>query len=108
MIPFRVQVKFFVENPAGLDLTLFAGIFQRWIQQNKLEGQMIDVADYLHVPDGPGIVFIGDETDYAIEQTGRLGLLTTRKRQHTAKVQDQLRDAFRLGLTACSLLQDEP
>ncbi|HLY27739.1 MAG TPA: hypothetical protein VKQ72_15445 [Aggregatilineales bacterium] len=107
MIPLRVQVKFFVDNPNGLDLTVFSVIFQRWIQQNKLEGQMIDVADYLHVPDGPGIVFIGDQTDYAMEQTGRLGLLTTRKRQHSG-VQDQLRDAFRLGLTACALLEAEP
>jgi hypothetical protein len=106
MIPFRTQVKFFLENPEGVDVAAFAGVFQRWIQQNALKELLIDVADYRHVFEGPGIVLIGDASDYTIENRGgRLGLLYTRKRQRDANLQAQLRTSFQLALAACSLLE---
>ena len=42
---------------------------------------MIDVANYAHVPKGPGVALIGHGTDYFIDEgEGRLGLLYNRKR----------------------------
>jgi len=109
MIPLRTQVKFFLENPEGVELAAFMGVFQRWIQQNLLEGLMIDVADYLHVFDGPGIVLIGHASDYFMEShNGRIGLLYTRKRQTDPDLQSQLRNSFRLALRACELLENDP
>ena len=108
MIPSRLQVKFFLENPATLDLAPVGGVFQRWIQKKALEGLLIDVADYRHVFEGPGTVLIGHESDYAIEnQDGRPGLLYTRKRQPDPDLQTQLRASLRLALTACQLLEAE-
>src|SRR5690554_2580873 len=109
MIPFRTQVKFFLENPDNVDLSLFMGVFQRWIQRRALEGLLIDVADYRHVFQGPGIILIGHESDYAMEsRDGRLGLLYTRKRQTDADLGAQLRAALRLALAAAQLLEAEP
>ena len=108
MIPFRAQVKFFLENPEGIDLSDFSGVFQRWIQEKTLEGMPIDVADYRHVHEGPGIVLIGHESDYAIEnRDSRLGLLYTRKRQLESDLQTQLRTSFRFALAAAKLLESE-
>jgi hypothetical protein len=108
MIPFRLQVKFFLTNSDKLQLAEFAGIFQRWIQQNTLQELIIDVADYRHVFEGPGIILIGHESDYAIEsRDSRVGLLYTRKRQTDANLRDQLRTVFRLALNACELLESE-
>jgi len=109
MNPYRLQIKYFVENPEAVDLRAFTGVFQTWIQVKKLEGVLIDVADYRHVHEGPGIVLIGHDSDYGIDQSrGRLGLLYTRKRQVDDGLQKQLYNAFRLSLTAASLLEAEP
>lgn len=108
MNPFRTQVKFFLEKPENLDTAAFAPVFQRWIQQNLLNELLIDVADYRHVFEGPGIVLIGDASDYAIESRGgRIGLLYTRKRQREANLPEQLRAAFQHVLTAAELLEAE-
>ena len=108
MNPLRTQVKFFLDQQTLVDQSLFSGVFQRWIQQKALEGQLIDVADYRHVHDGPGIVLIGYDSDYAMEtRDGRLGLLYTRKRQVDADLASQLRASVRLALTACRLLEAE-
>jgi hypothetical protein len=107
MIPLRIQVKFFLETPQ-VDLSAFSGIFQRWIQQKALEGQLIDVADYRHVFEGPSVVLIGHDSDYALEnRSGRLGLLYTRKRQVDSDLPTQLRNSLRLALIACQLLEAE-
>jgi hypothetical protein len=109
MTPTRLQLKFFLENPAAADIAAFTSMFQRWIQQTTLDDMLIDVVDYQHVPEGPGIVLIGHESDYAIDNSnGRLGLLYTRKRQRDDSFQKQLRNSFRLTLAACQLLETEP
>jgi hypothetical protein len=108
MIPFRTQVKFFFDHPENIDVANFAAVFQRWIQQNALNELVIDVADYRHVFEGPGIILIGHESDYGIEnRDGRLGLLYTRKRQTDSDLPTQLRTAFQRVLTACTLLEGE-
>jgi len=108
MIPSRTQVKFFLDHPEGIDLSAFSAVFQRWIQGQVLEGLLIDVADYRHVFEGPGVVLIGYESDYAVEsRDGRIGLLYTRKRQLEPDLGTQLRTSFRLALAACELLESE-
>ena len=107
MIPLRLQVKYFVEDPKAVDMGALIGIFQRWIQIKALPTMLIDVADYRHVPEGPGVVLIGHESDFAMESAeGRLGLLYTRKRQRDDSLQTQLRASFELALTACQLLEN--
>ncbi|MEP7288781.1 MAG: hypothetical protein ABI947_23765 [Chloroflexota bacterium] len=112
MIPSRTQVKFFLDNPETVDsaaLASFSRLFQRWIQQHALEGMLIDVADYRHVFEGPSVVLIGHDSDYAIEKRdGRLGLLFTRKRQVDTDLATQLRTSLRLALAAANLLESEP
>ena len=109
MVPFRVQVKYFVENPEAVDLGGFIGLFQRWIQHKSVDGLLIDVADYRHVFQGPGIVLIGHDGDYSMEIGHRgLGLLYTRKRQLEPTLQQQLRVAFQQALVACQVLENDP
>ncbi len=107
MLPLRLQVKYFVENPEAVDMGALIGLFQRWIQVSALPTMLIDVADYRHVFEGPGVVLIGHESDFAMESAeGRLGLLYTRKRQRDDSLQTQLRTSFQLALTACQLIEN--
>src|SRR5258708_14047361 len=108
MIPLRTQVKEFVGSPESVDLAGFMGLFQRWVQQKVFEGQLIDVADCGHVVEGPGIVLIGHESDFAVEsERGRLGLFYTRKRETDANLQSQLRTSFGFALRACQLIETD-
>ena len=108
MIPFRTQVKFFLDTTSPIDEALFTGVFQRWIQDNALGELLIDVADYRHVFQGPGTVLIGHESDYTIDsRDGRLGLLYTRKRQTTEDVATQLRTSLQRAFKAADLLEHE-
>ncbi len=108
MQPKRLSVKFFISDPADLELAPFMEIFQRWIQQQRVEGLLIDVADYKHVQNGPGIVLIGDEGDYGLDNSdGRPGLIYRRKRQIPASLPEALRECFRLAITACQEMERE-
>jgi hypothetical protein len=58
-------------------------MFHDWIRAGAVEGLLIDVARYAHVPDGPGIVLIGHEGDYALDlAAGRPWLRYTLKRDN--------------------------
>ncbi len=101
--PRRLALKFFASPDPGpaLPLEPFIGLFHGFIQHKQLEGLLIDVADYAHVPDGPGILLVGHEVDYAIDLSGgRLGLLTTRKRCGELAFAESLRDTLRKALLA--------
>jgi rhodanese-related sulfurtransferase len=108
--PQRLSVGFFASPDPGptLELEPFIGLFHRFVQERQLEGLLIDVADYAHVPDGPGILLVGHEVDYAIGRPGgRTGLLTTRKRIRDldATLVEVLRDALRKALIALRAVQ---
>ena len=63
------------------DLELFIPVFHKWIQENKIPNHiMVDVADYKHISDGPGIMLIAHEGNFSIDlENGKAGLLYTRK-----------------------------
>jgi rhodanese-related sulfurtransferase len=107
----RIAVKFFVEGASGapIDLHPFIGIFHRMIQRKTLPGLLIDVADYAHVPDGPGVILIGHEVDYGMDLAGgRAGLLVVRKRLKGVPLADALRDTLARALAAVVALEAEP
>ena len=78
----HINIKLFIENPETLNLAEYSAVFNSWIQEQRFDELLIDVADYLHVHNGPGIMLIGYEADYSLDnRAGRLGLLYNRKAQ---------------------------
>src|ERR1700689_1480437 len=56
-----------------IDLEPLIPIFHSWIEGKIFEELLLDVADYRHVPEGPGVVLIGLQADYGGDKTvGRL------------------------------------
>jgi hypothetical protein len=110
MVPNRINVKFFVEEPDAIDLPAFIPVFHRWIREDAIEGLPIDVADYAHVPDGPGILLIGHDGDYGIDRgDGRPGLLYSHKRDWPGdNLPERLHLVCQRALRAAQLLADEP
>ena len=104
----HINIKFFLEHPETANLADYAAVFNSWIQTQRLEELLVDVADYLHVHNGPGIMLIGYDADYSLDnRAGRLGLLYNRKAQIEGTTQEKLAQAVRAVLTAAQILEKE-
>ena len=66
----KFGIKFFAADAERIDILKLIPIYHRWIQQSALEDLLIDVADYSHVPAGPGVMLIAHEGNYALDETG--------------------------------------
>ena len=107
--PQRVAAKFLLSDPtAPIQLDPYIGIFHRFIQQSVVDGLLVDVADYAHVPNGPGIVLIGHDVDYGLDLVGgKVGLFTLRKRYTDVSTADIVRDTLKKALGAMVALEAE-
>jgi hypothetical protein len=88
----RIGAKLYAQDPDAVELDAYIGLFHGWIQGRVLDGLPIDVADYGHVPDGPGVMLIGHEADRALDLgEGRPGALYQRKRDLEGPLAERLR-----------------
>jgi hypothetical protein len=86
----------------------FINVFHDWIQKKKLDELLIDVADYTHVHRGPGVLLVGHESYYGMEEgDGRIGMLYRRRRGDPEEAESGLRKAAKAALTVCKLIEDE-
>ena len=105
----HINVKLLVKNPQEVDLEPLVPVFHSWIQAQFLEELLLDVADYRHVHAGPGVVLIGHQANYSVDNTDeRLGVRYNRKAALNGSNDDALRQAMRATLTACQRLESEP
>jgi len=103
MNPQRIAVKFFVQPDPSAEVNHepFTALFHHFIQEKSVPGLLLDVADYAHVPNGPGIILIGHEVDYGIDQVaGLAGLLVVRKHFGEASFAEVLKDTLHKALVA--------
>jgi hypothetical protein len=104
----HVNVKLFVKNEGEVDLEALIPVFHGWIQNQASGELLLDVADYRHVPAGPGVVLIGHEGNYSLDNTGgRLGVRYNRKAPLEGTNQDRLVQAAQAALAACQRLETE-
>jgi hypothetical protein len=104
----HINVKLYLEHSDQLDLGEFIPIFHNWIQGQVCKELLIDVADYRHVYAGPGVVLIGDEGDYSLDNAdNRLGLRYNRKKVLPGTNRDRFAQALRASLEACERLESD-
>jgi hypothetical protein len=107
----KLAVKFFAEASPELAHDAFIPVFHSWIQQHALKDHLlIDVADYAHVPDGPGTVLVSHEANISTDREhGKLGLLYVRKQpiDGATTFPRRLAGVFRAALEAAAKLEEE-
>jgi hypothetical protein len=110
MDSYKLAVKFPFESLSHVKAEVFVPVFHRWIQSKALPGhQLIDVAPYEHVKDGPGVVLVSHEANLHADEThGKPGLLYRRKQPFGESFRDRLKISFGAALKAASLLEQEP
>jgi hypothetical protein len=105
----HINVKLFLKDADAANLEPLIPVFHSWIENQNGDELLIDVADYTHVPAGPGVVLIGHEGNYSVDNTGdRLGVRYNRKASLDGSNEDRLAQAARAALTACQRLETEP
>jgi len=102
----HINVKIFVEGDLKVDPLRFIDLFHEWIQEDVLDGLLIDVADYRHVQAGPGVILVGLDADYSMDNAqNRWGLRYNRKAPLGGGNEDRLREAVAAAANACLLLE---
>ena len=111
----KVDLKLFLQEASRVDSEEFIPVFHNWIQDQRLDELLIDVVDYRHVHDGPGVILIAHDAHYAIDTSeGRLGLLYSRRREtHPTRsaIQggtERLHSVVQCALQAGLALETEP
>lgn len=102
----RYTLKVFAEPATALSPRAIIPVFHQWIQEGAVDGLLIDVADYTHLPNGPSALLVGHEGNYAIDGgNGRPGLSYSRKRQSDGTLTERLTSGGRTLLKAACLLE---
>lgn len=101
----QINVKLFLKSSTTATGHDLMPVFHKWIQEDRIATDlMIDVADYLHVPAGPGMMLICDRSHYSWdEQGGRPGFLYRSK--HTvegASLEERIAETVRRAAWAAS------
>jgi hypothetical protein len=105
----HVNVKLHVKNPELVELEALVPVFHGWIQKQGSGELLLDVADYRHVHSGPGVVLIGHQGNYSLDNAGgRLGVRYNRKAPVEGTNHDRLVQATQSALAACQRLETDP
>jgi hypothetical protein len=105
-----LELKLFAEESGVPDSGELLPVFHAWIREARLTDEiLIDVADYSHVHQGPGVILVGHRAIYGIDRgEGGPGLLCRHRRPASGDGGSRLRDLFRRAFHASALLQEEP
>jgi hypothetical protein len=105
----HANVKLLLAGPGEINLEPLIPVFHSWIRDKVSDELLLDIADYQHVVDGPGVVLIGFQGDWSVDNTDhRLGVRYNRKTPLDGTNQDRLKQAAREALTAAQRLESTP
>ena len=106
----RFGLKLFATDGTTAQPRELVPVFHHWIQTQAVADQLlIDIADYAHVPEGPGVMLVAHEGNFSVDLgRGRMGLAYNRKIAAGGTLVDRLRAAMRTLVQACRHLEDEP
>lgn len=105
----HIGVKIYARPGARVDWPSLIPVFHRWIQQGVFADILpVDVADYSHVPMGPGVLLIGHHASISLdERQGRLGVLYLRKTAMPGGFDEKVRHSYDSAVAAARQLERE-
>jgi hypothetical protein len=105
----RLGVKFFAADPASIRIDEFITVFHGWIQRQAVPDHLlIDVHDYRHIHQGPGILLVGHEGNFSLDLSdGRPGLHYYRKTPTSLAPVGHIAAILQSAIGACQLLEKD-
>jgi hypothetical protein len=105
----HVNVKVFARTSSKIEWHDAITVFHRWIQDKLTDDTLVDVADYAHVPAGPGVMLVGHKAIVSLDmREKRLGLLYNHRAAVEGTTEEKIRQAFEAAVRACRRLEQEP
>lgn len=102
----HINVKLIFNKSVENNLEPLISIFHDWISEQNSDELLIDVADYRHVPHGPGIILIGHEANISLSEClGSITLCYNRKIATEGTDEERFRQALRGALVACERIE---
>ena len=102
---YRFCVKLWATTDAIEDVAAVP-VFHDWIREKRFGFVYVDVADYAHVPDGPGVVLVTHDVSFSLDRSqGRLALLAQRRRPPEDRAENPLATLIHLAKTVAAELQ---
>ena len=91
---------------SNIDMHKVGAEFTKWIQESSLPGVMIDVADYTHMFEGPGVILAAHEYIFSMDQQdGVNGLKVSYRLNSEVSLSDRIQEAYDLVVKAGDLLK---
>ncbi len=107
MLSERLQLKLYLQPSAHFEVEALIPVFHRFIREQLIKELLIDVVDYSHVPNGPGVVLIGHSADYYVgAMDGAFGLIYSLKRGGST-AEGRLADSLRRVVNVARLLEQD-
>lgn len=106
----HINVKIGLASDGKIDGARVVEIFHGWIGKQTAPdgGMLVDVADYRHVPEGPGILLVGLHSDFGLDYAdGRAGLRYNRKGKLDGGNATRFKQALSAAARACAKLEEE-
>ncbi len=111
----KLDLKVLASSESAAAPEEFIPVFHRWITERVLPELLIDVADYSHVHEGPGVLLVGHDAIYAYDESrGEPGLLYSRRRETAPEaagirtLDERLESLLLCAFRACDQIEAEP
>lgn len=105
----HLRIRIPADADEAFDGGLLIPVFHRWIQTRALSETLIDVTDYRHLADGPGVLLVCHDAFYSVDpHPARRALLYTRRTAMAGAIEDKIEAAYEAAKEACGRLEREP
>ena len=102
----RFDIKFFADDPTRVRFEDYTSVFTRWRDEDPEE--WLDIADYVHIPSGPGMMLIGKDHHVSLDNRhGRPGLLYSVREPLSGSNAERIAEGLRRALGFAARIEAE-
>ena len=104
----KFGIKLYLKANGNFNSKDFIPVFHNWIQDKVVPDHLlIDVADYSHIPDGPGVMLIAHEGHFSLDQENRQpGIMYMRKTEFGGNFKERFINVLSTTIQAANNLCD--
>ena len=102
----KFGIKLYLNTNGSFKSKDFIPVFHNWIQEKVVSDHLlIDVADYSHILDGPGVMLIAHEGHFSLDQEKQKpGIMYMRRRDLAGNFKERFIEVFSIAVQAANRL----
>ena len=103
----KFGIKIYLKENKNYSSRDYIPVFHGWIQEKAIPDHLlIDVADYSHISDGPGIMLIAHEGHFSLDQeNNKPGMLYMRRAENIGSFKERFDRVFSMAVHGATLLE---